>query len=660
MTFQFKIFHMKKSLLSLLGGLMLLGAAYTAKAQYVLKEADAQYELYNYAKAIDLYEQAYKKKASLYAAERLAMSYAMINDYKQTESWAAIAAGMAGTDPANVLRYAKALQQNSKYSEAKIQYEKYADLDKNISAAQKSLWLLSCDSAMYWMKNPGTTLVQNLQALNTSASDWGAVKSLGSVVFASDRNLSGDSSKQSASRPFLKFDGAKKPDRNIYGWTGNHYLRLYVQTNETIALLDVPAQTDYHVGPASFTADGKEMYFTLTRIPPKPVYVKGKLATINIEIYSSKKGDDGKWQAPIAFPYNKVNEYSVGDPFIAKDGKTLYFVANMPGGQGGTDLYYCLRNDNGNWGQPINLKEFNTAGNERSPFFDGNKTFYFSSDGLIGMGALDIFRADFVSGKAGKPVNMGYPVNSPQDDFAYNINGAFEGYLSSNRLEGLGSDDIYSFKLQEPAIFKLSGIAYNKTTGEPLSNAIITLAKTGGGLLRAQTEANGSYKFNLEKASAYSLNGEKTNFRSDKATVSTQGLTASAELKQDLFLEPIVVNKAIKLENIYYDFDKSNIRPDAAKELDKLVKIMQDNPTIWIELGSHTDSRGNDQYNQWLSQSRANSAVQYIIDHGISKNRISAMGYGESQLVNKCANGVKCSEAEHQANRRTEFKIVKY
>lgn len=654
---------MKKSLLSLLTGLTLwLGVVQTAKAQYILKEADAQYELYNYAKAIDLYEQAYKKRQSLHAAERLASSYELIHDYKQTESWAAIAAGMEGTTPANVLRYAKALQNNSKYSEAKIQYEKYASLNKEVTAAQKNLWLLSCDSAMRWMKAPGTTLVQNQQALNTAQSDWAAVKSAGVLVFASDRDLRGDSSKQSASRPFLKFDGAKKPDRNVYGWTGNNYMRLYTQTapNEAISLFDLPAGTDYHVGPASFTADGKEMYFALTRIPPKPVYVNGKLATINIEIYSSKKDDDGKWAAPKAFPYNKVNEYSVGDPSISKDGKILYFVSNMPGGQGGTDLYYCLRNENEEWGQAINLKELNTPGNERSPFFDGDKTFYFSSDGLIGMGGLDIFRAAVATGKMGAPVNMGYPINSPQDDFAYYSNGPLEGYLSSNRTEGMGEDDIYSFQAQEPAVFKLNGIAYNKNTGQPLGNAIITLARTGGGLLKVQTEADGRYGFNLEKASDYNLNGEKTDFRSDMAKVSTQQLAVSTTLKQDLFLEPIVINKPIKLENIYYDFDKSNIRPDAAKELDKLVKIMQDNPTIWIELGSHTDSRGNDQYNQWLSQSRANSAVQYIIDRGISKNRITAKGYGESQLVNKCANGVKCSEAEHQANRRTEFKIVKY
>ncbi|MBT2563109.1 OmpA family protein [Pedobacter sp. ISL-68] len=648
----------------ILGILMLFSLQFKAQAQYVLNEADQAFEQYNYERAIDLYEQAYKKKATLHAAERLAACYRYQRNYKQTESWYAIAAGMENSPAANTLEYAKALQSNSKYSEAKIQYNKYAELNKTVSPALKSMWLLSCDSAMSWMKSPKAVLVNNEKDLNSSHSDWGAVVQNGSIVFASDRGINAKDS-QGLGKPFFKFDGTKAPDKSIYGWTGNPYLRLYAKTgSDSIGLFPVNTGTEYHVGPASFTADGNEMYFTLTRIPRQLDYtkvklLKGKQATVNIEIYSSKKDEQGKWATAVPFKYNKVNEYGVGDPFISADGQSLYFSSNMPGGKGGTDLYVSQKTDLGDWGLPVNLKEVNTEGNERSLFFGSDNNFYFSSDGRVGMGGLDIFRSKLVGGKISEPENLGYPVNSPQDDFTFNLNTANSGYFSSNRTDGLGEDDIYSFSRQQIPAFKLSGKVYNKITGQPLSGAIVTLNKIGGSGLKIETDETGNFRFNLEKASDYGLTGEKTSFRSDGADLTTKNLTASTELKKDLYLEPVELNKAVKLENIYYDFDKSNIRADAAVELDKLVKIMQDNPTMWIELSSHTDSRGNDAYNLDLSQRRADSAVQYIINRGISKNRIEAKGYGETMLLNKCANGVKCTPAEHQLNRRTEFKITK-
>ena len=625
-------------------------------AQYVLLEADKQYDLYNFSKAIDLYEQAYKKKPTLHAAERLAQGYRYQNDYKQTESWYAIAAGMAKTDPENILQYAKALQQNSKYAEAKAQFQKYIGLNKNVDAKQQNLWLLSCDSARFWMKNPTAIAIVNEKKLNSPQSDWGATVYENNLIFSSDRgNTSKD--KASGNRPFLKFDGAKKPDRLIYGWTGNHYLKLFRKDKDSIYNFNIHA--DYHVGPASFTRDGNEMFFTLTKIPKKPVYVNGKLATVNVEIYSSKKDADGKWAAPIPFKYNKVDDYSVGDPFISADGNSLYFVSNMPKGLGGTDIYVSRRTEKNDWELPVNLKEINTEGNERSPIIDSENNIYFSSDGRVGMGGLDVFKAKIISGKFTEPKNMGYPTNSPQDDFTYLKTSPLSGYFTSNRIGGVGSDDIYSFTEDQILAFKLIGKVFDKKSNQPLVNAIVTLSKVNGQTMKVQTDEEGSFRFNLERESDYNLTGEKINYRADVGTFTTNNLAVSTEIKKNLYLEEIELEKAIKIENIYYDFDQSNIRPDAAIELDKLVKILKDNPTIWIELGSHTDSRGNDQYNQWLSQSRANSAVQYIIDHGIDKNRITAKGYGESRLLNKCANGVKCSEAAHQLNRRTEFKITK-
>ncbi|QIL40017.1 OmpA family protein [Pedobacter sp. HDW13] len=640
--------------------LLLLFGAKPGQAQYVLNAADAQYELFNYSKAINLYEQAYQKKPTQYTAERLYHCYAFINDYKQAESWSAIAAAMPDAKPENILAYAKALQQNSKYTEAKQQFQKYAATGETVAPADINRWLLSCDSALYWMKNPTSVIITNAAKLNSAQSDWGLNTFGNGVTFASDRGADG-SVQNGSNRPFFKFDGTKKPDKNIYGWTGNHYLRLYTQRELTDSVSPFPIQThtDYHMGPASFTQSGKEMYFTLTKIPKHPVYVKGKLATVNVEIYSAKLDEKGNWGSPLAFSYNKVDEYSVSDPFISADGNTLYFSSTMPGGLGGADIYFCLKRADGTWQLPVNLKALNTAGNERTPVLGGHQDFYFSSDGRVGMGGLDIYKANLVGDKISKIENMGYPLNSPQDDFAFLKTNALNGYLSSNRTGGLGNDDIYSFTAPQLLVFKLTGIVFDKRTNLPLNNALITLNKTNIQNLKVLTGDDGTFQFNLEKSADYELTGEKTAYRNDLAQVTTKGLTTSTMLKQNLYLEKIELEKAIKLENIYYDFDKSDIRPDAAIELNKLVKIMKDNPTIWIELGSHTDSRGNDQYNMQLSQNRANAAVQYIINQGIAPNRITAKGYGESQLLNKCANGVKCTAAEHQLNRRTEFKIVK-
>ncbi|GGH07687.1 OmpA family protein [Pedobacter zeae] len=634
--------------------------SFSASAQYVLKDADKQYELFNYSKAIDLYEQAYKKKATLHTAERLASAYNLVYNYKQAESWCAIAAKMPGSGPENILAYAKALQHNSKYSEAKVQYLDYIDKNKNVTEKQRAVWLASCDSALKWIRNPKKIELINQKALNSAQSDWGAVNYQGGVVLTSDRSDIDLNTRES--KPFLKFDGTKEPDKKVYGWTGNGYLKLYIKPspNDSLQLFPVKTGTRYHMGSASFTADGKTMYFTLTRITDELERLKKQPTTVNVEIFSSTKGANGVWGEPVSFTYNNVNQYSVGDPFISADGSSLYFASNMPGGLGGTDIYVCLKTDGGAWGKPINLKEVNTEGNERSPVFDEKDNFYFSSDGRVGMGGLDVYRALKEKGKIGQIENMGYPFNSPHDDFGFSLNekGGIV-YLSSNREGGLGSDDIYTIDQNMILAFKLEGRVVDKGSSQPIAGALVTLAKVNGMALKTETDENGNYAFNLAKESEYHVSAEKTNYRSDVKSLTTIGLTTSAVLTQNLQLEAIVIDKAIKLENIYYDFDKWNIRPDAAAELDKLVKIMIDNPTIWIELGSHTDSRGKDSYNLKLSQKRAESAVEYIISRGVDKNRITAKGYGETKVLNQCTNGVNCTEEEHQLNRRTEFKIVK-
>lgn len=639
----------------------LLFANLKISAQYVLKEADTQFELFNFDKAAQLYTEAYQKKKTLRATEGLAESYRLMRDFKQAASWYAILVETEGSKPEAVKWYAEMLRNNAKYSEAKEQYIKYGQLLKNATPEQLTQvtnWKNSCDSAVKWMRNPKTISITNEKQLNSAQSDWAPVIYSNGLLFTSDRT-NAEAQKANTARPFLKFDGSKKPDKKTYGWTGNSYLRIYQQLpgKDSVSLFPLKTESDYHVASTTFSADEKEMYFTLTRIPKNLEKVKGGASTVNIEIFSSQKNGD-TWSEPQPFRYNNLQEWSVGDPFLTADGKMLFFVSNKPGGKGGTDIYFCTRSDDGKWGEAVNLIATNSVGNERSPVLHEGYL-YFSTDHGIGMGGLDIHRAKILSGGLASIENMGYPINSAQDDFTFRPTGKLKGYFASNRDGGLGQDDIYSFIEQEKLKFLVQGKVFNRETNLPLPNAVVTLKKIDGTPVMVQTDDEGKFKFNLDENTDYDLLADKTNFRSDKASITTKRLTTSTPIEQLLYLTPIVINKPIRIENIYYDFDKSNIRKDAAIELDKLVAIMKENPTIWIELGSHTDSRGNDQYNQWLSQSRANSAVQYIIDRGIEKSRITAKGYGESVPVNQCTNGVKCSEADHQLNRRTEFKIVK-
>lgn len=637
----------------------LLVSALSLKAQNSLKQGDKQFELFNYIKAIDLYEQAYKKQKSLHAAERLTTAYTLTKNYVQAESWAAIAVGLPDSKPANVLAYAKALQQNSKYTEAKKNFVRYFGFQTGIDANQKQLWIASCDSAMKWMKYPERLDITNEKGLNSEQSDWAAVNYNGVVVFTSDRGTG--KIKTESTRPFLKFDGTVWPSKNLYGWTGNSYLKLYVKEagKDSLGLFPLTSVSDYHVGATSFTADGNTVYFTLTRIPKKIKRLKKKPSTINVELYSSKKDSAGNWASPKAFAFNNVNEYSVSDPFITTDGSRLYFTSNMPGGAGGSDIYYC-EISNGTFSNPVNVKELNTPGNERSPVVAPNGDFYFSTDGRVGMGGLDIFLAKWKDNQNVDIQNLKYPLNSPQDDFGFSLdtNGNIV-FFSSDRTDGLGQDDIYSLKTLANVSVKLIGKVLNVATKVPVANALVMLSKEDGGVLKVETDETGAYSFNLSPSSKYTLAGIKAGMLTDVQEINVGNVTSTAIIEKDLHLKNIELNKAIRIENIYYDFDKSNIRPDAATELDKLVKVLQNNPTIWIELGSHTDSRGKDAYNLGLSQRRADAAIAYIISKGINANRLTAKGYGETQLVNACKNGESCTEEAHQQNRRTEFKIVK-
>ncbi|AFD06212.1 OmpA family protein [Solitalea canadensis] len=652
---------MKKYIL-ILTGLILISQS--TLAQTGKSKGDEQYQLYNYSKAVVYYQDAYKDKKSYYLAHQIASCYHFMNDYKFAESWFAESVGYQDHSLEDELHYAEALRNNSKYGEAKQVYTTYAK-KKNVSYDDQVIWIGSCDSALVWMKVPEPYNVVNQTGVNSLGSDWGLVKYKDQLVFCSD-----DKAKVKISNvnPFLSLDIVHKSlDKETYGWTGRGYLNIFTTNDGDSAIHPLFKDEDkrtYHIGSPCFNATGDEVFYTVTRLVknPKNNFLVNKAYTVKLEIFSRTRSA-GDWSKPVAFPYNNALEYSVGDPYITPNGKYLYFSSDMPGGLGGTDIYYCKRNLDGGWDAPQNLGVvINTAGNERFPRFSADDTFYFSSDGRIGMGGLDIYAAQTTDKGFGRPVSLKYPINSPQDDFAIWFTGDYTGYLSSNRDGGLGDDDIYLFSLKDIKI-RLEGIVVDKKSGLPLENAVVVLQNVRTGeQYKYVSGKDGKFAFELGPKSNYKILASKTDYMSvGKEGITTEGINESCTLKERLELALDRITKdPIRIENIYYNFDKWDLRADALVELDKLVKLLKENPTIEIELGSHTDSRGNDNYNLKLSQRRAESVVNYLIKNGIDKGRLVAKGYGETQLINKCSNGVKCSEAEHQANRRTEFIIVRY
>jgi outer membrane protein OmpA-like peptidoglycan-associated protein len=644
---------------TIITGLLFLALSYTSvNAQEQLSQrekANKLYLAYNYAYAAPIYLKLVDtEKPRLQDIEKLADSYLKMNDYESSENWYARAVQFPESKPENLLLYGSVLKSNSKYAEAKKVLEQYAAKTGDTKLVANEI--LGCDSALVWLSHPTSHKIKNENLLNTSLSEF-SVSPVGGKFY---------------------YTGAPSPTmlKKVDGRTGNPYLRIFstgITENRSLGngLIDKSSYNKgtYHVGPVISNKAANTLFVTRTYAGKEGEVVKEakvKFSNKNLELYIFTL-KDSVWEAA-AFPYNDIEKYSVGHAALSTDEKTLYFVSNMPGGLGNTDIWYSELQADGKWGTPQNAgAAINTAGDEMFPNINADGTLYYSSNGLPGMGGLDIFTATGSKGQWSKPINLRFPINSPGDDFSFISNTPNEndsyGFLSSNRKGGIGEDDIYSFSHIKPKIvLALSGTVINKKTGELIPAANVTLFSGNRKIVAKQSSTElGTFFFELDKETDYQVLGQKEKFYSDSALVSTKGIKVSDTLNVTLRLEPLFeIGKVIVLENIHYDFDKDNIRPDAAKILDELVRIMRDNPTLKIELGSHTDSRGVDIYNVDLSQRRAKSAVNYLVSRGISRDRMIAKGYGETQLLNRCSNGVKCTPAEHQANRRTEFKILKY
>lgn len=640
---------------SSLTGLLLSGNTQAQEQPSRGRQADELFQSMDYARAASLYEKLVDtKKPRTSDIERLAYSYLYLNMYDQAESWYARAVQAPKASKEAHLNYAIALQQQGKYAKAKEQYQLYASLfgpDKSIDRAIQGI-----DSAIVWTNNPSGHSVKNEEGINTVYADFGyAPLSAHKGLFTTEPN---------------RVLGSKS------GMTGHSYLRLYSVESTDDGTLNVPLHlfgnfndAKYHVGPVAIDAKNDTYYVTRTypgRSDAQRFRANGfKWAKQNLELLMyTKEGSDWREES---FPYNDAKKYSLGHASLSMDGKTLYFASDMPGGVGGVDIWFSEKQQDGSWGKPKNAgPAVNTEGDEMFPSIH-ESTLYFSSNGHIGMGGLDLYKAEGKHAAFSKPINLGYPLNSAGDDFCFVLADStpnyYRGYLSSNRKGGQGSDDIYSFSFEKPVIkVVLEGALRNRSNGNPIEAGKVTLKDKNGQILSSGlTDGKGGIQFDLQPNTEYILLGQKHGFLPDSLSLPVVNPTKDTTVIVTLDLKPeFTKGDRFVLEDIHYDLDKYFIRKDAAIILDRLVKTMKDHPSLKIELSSHTDCRASHRYNEVLSQNRAQAAVDYIVSQGISRSRLVAKGYGETRLVNRCADGVQCTEEEHQANRRTEVEILEF
>lgn len=458
-------------------------------------------------------------------------------------------------------------------------------------------------------------------------------------------------------------------------WKGNDqpFLELYVGTiTESGEVTDTQkfsnvVNTKFHEADVTFSKDNKTVYFTRSNYF-EGKYRKDSLGMNRLKIFKATKDANGAWDNVSDLPFNNDN-YSVGHPTLSEDGKTLYFVSDMPGSVGKTDIYKVAINNDGSYGNPVNMgPEINTIGKEMFPFIAGNNKLYFSSNGRNGLGMQDVYMSELNENGVVSTVSLEEPINSPYDDIGFIINSETgKGFFTTNRPGGKGDDDIYFFIENRPIICNqfIVGTTKDFDTQELLPGTLVKIYQNEV-LIDSLTITVGDdakFEFPVECETTYRITASKENYLPKNFTINTTDEDEKIH-EIDIYLEPdeefIVLGDKVllKINTIYFDYDKANIRDDAAVELNKAIEIMDKYPDLIVEFGAHCDSRGPDAYNDKLSTRRADSTVDYMITRGISPERLTGKGYGERNLVNKCSNGVKCTEEEHQLNRRTEFVIL--
>ena len=630
----------------------------------LIKKADYYFNKMWYAEAADLYEQALKKGEKNYSYEviqKAADSHYFNTDMEKAYYFYNLLYEKYEKEMSsdNIFKYAHSLKGTGNYARSKRLMRLY-----NKKIEKENLETLAADQATTneivldnILKSSKNYEIENL-SINSIYSEF-------SPIFHGDNDIVYASAKDSS------FFNTRK-----YKWNDQPYLDLYLAkiNNETQALKDAikfsrKINTKYHEASVAFSPDNKTMYFTRNNYGKK---LKRDSKGINhLKIYQAKKVN-GEWTEGIELPFNS-NSYSTGHPALSPDGKELYFVSDMPGSIGQTDIFMVEVYEDGSFSEPRNLgPEINTEQREMFPFIN-DKKLYFSSDGHTGLGGLDVYEVTYEEENGFLDVhNLGQPINSNKDDFSYIINEESQkGYFASNREGGKGDDDIYSFENltpeQAPVVKNaIAGVITELVTDEIMPKAMVQLLDENNIKLKeVESNEDGSFIFeDLDATKKYVIKTIKgTYFDETKEVTTKENGTVNLDVSLRKLDEMIALEdgiKKLKTEMIHFDFDKSYIRNDASEELDKLVKVMTEYPKMVIKIESHTDSRGKKAYNKYLSDKRAKSTRDYIISQGISAERIqSAIGYGEEKLINECNGTVRCTEKKHYLNRRSEFIIVK-
>ncbi|MCL6274632.1 OmpA family protein [Muricauda sp. 2012CJ35-5] len=637
-------------LIFFLGGLL--------HAQLKYNDADINFDNLLYVKAAKQYETMVRKgEQSQHVLQRLGDAYFFNTDMENAVKWYGVLFTKYEKilEPKYAFRYVHALKGIGDYKQAKGIMKIYTQ-KMDMSAYQVAQFHDNDEALDELMARQPQYYISNL-GINSAVADFGPTYYKDKIVFSSSRDS-------------LTFES------RVYEWNRQPYLDFFMADTldsgsdlANVTSFSSILNTRYHEAGATFIPEGNVVYFTRNNYTHQTLGRDGE-GTNHLKIYTSELRG-GEWTEAQEVSFNS-EEYSVGQPALSPDGKKLYFVSDMPGSIGGTDIFVVDILRDGSFSQPRNLgPSINTSGREMFPFVTEEKL-YFASDGHLGLGGLDVFESELgISGYAA-PNNLGVPLNSNRDDFGYIVNEKTQrGYFSSNREGGKGDDDIYSFqRMEESCEQTVKGSVIRKSNAQPIVNVIVELVDTDGNSLgKTSTDPYGAFEFEnvLECEVGYEIKISKQGFlpnetlfvtSKQKDYINDVPLEITKELNKLIVRENGVLK--IKIDNIYFDLNKAEIRPDAAQELNKIVEVMKEYPKMVIKIEAHTDSRGSDRYNETLSDKRAKSTGSYIVSQGIEASRIeSAIGYGEKVLLNQCSNGVRCTNEEHDVNRRSEFIIVK-